>query len=121
MHAVDHGRAGRGRPADDPGIRHAGSTESHAVAMTGDRSGADNSIGGKGQFKSFRHHLSMPWSPAGAPVLVVGDAMLDIYVFGLVERISPEAPVPVMRPRETRETAGGAANVAANIVGLGGS
>ena len=54
-------------------------------------------------------------------VLVVGDAMLDICVFGSVERISPEAPVPIMRQQESRESAGGAANVAANVVGMGGA
>lgn len=76
---------------------------------------------GKSQLVSFRHHLSKPWSPEGAPVLIVGDSMLDNYVFGTVERISPEAPVPVIRQHETKETAGGAANVAMNVVGLGGS
>ncbi|SMC23561.1 rfaE bifunctional protein, domain I [Andreprevotia lacus DSM 23236] len=57
---------------------------------------------------------------AGARVLVVGDVMLDRYWFGDVERISPEAPVPVARIRKTDERAGGAANVARNIAALGG-
>jgi D-beta-D-heptose 7-phosphate kinase/D-beta-D-heptose 1-phosphate adenosyltransferase len=70
---------------------------------------------------SFREHLTGRWSPNRARVLVVGDAMLDIYVEGAVDRISPEAPVPVMRRERVRETPGGAANVAANIVGLGGT
>ncbi len=52
-------------------------------------------------------------------VLVVGDAMLDRYWFGDVERISPEAPVPVVRVRFTEERLGGAANVARNIVSVG--
>jgi len=52
-------------------------------------------------------------------VLVVGDAMLDRYWFGDVERISPEAPVPVVRVRATEERLGGAANVARNIVSVG--
>ncbi|XZG69212.1 D-glycero-beta-D-manno-heptose-7-phosphate kinase [Chitinibacteraceae bacterium HSL-7] len=56
----------------------------------------------------------------GARVLVVGDVMLDRYWFGDVERISPEAPVPVTRVRRTEERAGGAANVARNIAALGG-
>jgi D-beta-D-heptose 7-phosphate kinase/D-beta-D-heptose 1-phosphate adenosyltransferase len=85
------------------------------------RSGHHAGEGGKGQPISFRHHLTHPWSPAGAPVLVVGDSMLDVYVLGAVERISPEAPVPVIRQQAIRETAGGAANVAVNIVGLGGN
>ncbi|WP_157314771.1 D-glycero-beta-D-manno-heptose-7-phosphate kinase [Chitinibacter sp. GC72] len=55
-----------------------------------------------------------------ARVLVVGDVMLDRYWFGDVERISPEAPVPVAKINKTDERAGGAANVARNIVSLGG-
>jgi len=51
--------------------------------------------------------------------LVVGDAMLDRYVSGLVDRISPEAPVPVVRVTEERLAIGGAANVAAGIRALG--
>ena len=56
----------------------------------------------------------------GAGVLVVGDVMLDRYWWGDVSRISPEAPVPVVRMRSSSVAAGGAANVAANIAGLGG-
>ena len=78
-------------------------------------------VGGAARPVSFREHLTGRWSPDGARVLVVGDAMLDIYVEGAVDRISPEAPVPVMRRQRVRETPGGAANVAANIVGLGGT
>ncbi|HEV7912716.1 MAG TPA: PfkB family carbohydrate kinase, partial [Albitalea sp.] len=52
---------------------------------------------------------------AGARVLVVGDAMLDRYWFGAVERISPEAPVPVVRVNREEERLGGAANVALNV------
>lgn len=52
-------------------------------------------------------------------VLVVGDCMLDRYWEGRVERISPEAPVPVLRMGREWERAGGAANVAVNIVSLG--
>lgn len=52
-------------------------------------------------------------------VLVVGDVMLDRYWWGSVERISPEAPVPVVKVNKTSLVAGGAANVAANIAGLG--
>jgi D-beta-D-heptose 7-phosphate kinase/D-beta-D-heptose 1-phosphate adenosyltransferase len=54
-----------------------------------------------------------------APVLVVGDVMLDQYVWGDVERISPEAPVPVVRAALRDEKPGGAANVAMNLAGLG--
>lgn len=52
-------------------------------------------------------------------VLVIGDAMLDVYLQGDVERISPEAPVPVVRVREQRAALGGAANVAQNVVAAG--
>lgn len=52
-------------------------------------------------------------------VVVVGDAMLDRYVEGAVHRISPEAPIPVLRVAQDRSVAGGAANAAMNIAGLG--
>ena len=52
-------------------------------------------------------------------VLVVGDAMLDRYWFGDVERISPEAPVPIVQIRREEYRLGGAANVARNIASLG--
>lgn len=57
---------------------------------------------------------------AKARVLVVGDTMLDRYWYGSVDRISPEAPVPVVRVTHTEERIGAAANVAYNIVSLGG-
>jgi rfaE bifunctional protein kinase chain/domain len=54
-----------------------------------------------------------------ARVLVVGDVMLDRYWFGEVSRISPEAPVPVVKVGRTEERLGGAANVARNIAAVG--
>ena len=54
-----------------------------------------------------------------AKLLVVGDVMLDRYWFGDVERISPEAPVPVLKVSGVDERPGGAANVARNIAALG--
>lgn len=54
-------------------------------------------------------------------VVVVGDVMLDVFVFGEVSRISPEAPVPVVRVSRETERLGGAANVALNVKSLGGS
>jgi D-glycero-beta-D-manno-heptose-7-phosphate kinase len=54
-----------------------------------------------------------------ARVLIVGDAMLDRYLFGEVERISPEAPVPVVRVTREEHRLGGAANVALNVKALG--
>ncbi|MBI0325981.1 D-glycero-beta-D-manno-heptose-7-phosphate kinase [Burkholderia plantarii] len=56
---------------------------------------------------------------AASRVLVVGDVMLDRYWFGNVNRISPEAPVPVVHVQRQEERLGGAANVARNIVTLG--
>ena len=60
-------------------------------------------------------------SPARAKtkIAIVGDAMLDIYLRGDVDRISPEAPVPVVRVRERKLALGGAANVAQNVAALG--
>jgi len=52
-------------------------------------------------------------------VAVIGDAMLDVYLRGDVDRISPEAPVPVVRVRERRHALGGAANVAQNVLAIG--
>ena len=52
-------------------------------------------------------------------VAIVGDAMLDVYLRGDVDRISPEAPVPVLRVRERKFALGGAANVAQNVAALG--
>lgn len=57
---------------------------------------------------------------AGRRILVVGDLMLDHFVIGRVDRISPEAPVPVVRFERQEYRPGGAANVAANITALGG-
>ena len=65
------------------------------------------------RFSSFRTAIGR------ARVLVVGDVMLDRYWFGDVERISPEAPVPVVRIARTEERPGGAANVARNAAALG--
>src|SRR3954451_513650 len=55
-----------------------------------------------------------------ARVLVVGDIILDRYISGAVHRLSPEAPIPVLRPASNHCTLGGAANVALNIATLGG-
>ncbi|MBV8209323.1 MAG: D-glycero-beta-D-manno-heptose-7-phosphate kinase [Burkholderiaceae bacterium] len=74
--------------------------------------------------------MSPPDSSSGVPtvdhaalrrvrLLVVGDVMLDRYWFGDVERISPEAPVPVVRISAAEERLGGAANVARNVTALG--
>lgn len=62
---------------------------------------------------------SLLQASAGKRVAVVGDAMLDVYLRGDVERISPEAPVPVVRVRERRYALGGAGNVAQNVRAVG--
>src|SRR6266498_3221288 len=67
----------------------------------------------EGSFSSFRERV------LATRVLVVGDVMLDRYWFGDVERISPEAPVPVVRISRSEERPGGAANVARNVAALG--
>lgn len=64
--------------------------------------------------------MMMQYSPQfnNAKVLVLGDVMLDRYWFGTTNRISPEAPVPVVKVQEREDRAGGAANVAMNIASL---
>ena len=52
-------------------------------------------------------------------VLIYGDVMLDRYFYGTVQRISPEAPVPIVNVNETKSAVGGAGNVAVNLAGLG--
>jgi D-beta-D-heptose 7-phosphate kinase/D-beta-D-heptose 1-phosphate adenosyltransferase len=63
------------------------------------------------------------WIPklAGKRVLVIGDVMADHYIWGKVERISPEAPIPVVHVSREEVKPGGAANVACNIAALGGT
>jgi D-beta-D-heptose 7-phosphate kinase/D-beta-D-heptose 1-phosphate adenosyltransferase len=56
-----------------------------------------------------------------APIVVIGEAMLDIFISGDVDRISPEAPVPVLRHRRNKLAVGGAGNVASNIAHLDGA
>ncbi|MFT5534458.1 MAG: rfaE bifunctional protein kinase chain/domain [Burkholderiaceae bacterium] len=63
--------------------------------------------------------MTAPNAFAGSRILVVGDIMLDRYWFGEVSRISPEAPVPIVRVERREERLGGAANVARNAAMLG--
>ena len=65
--------------------------------------------------------MTIDFSPSTqrGPVLIIGDCMLDRYIFGSVHRISPEAPVPVVKVTERRDTLGGAGNVANNCAHLG--
>ncbi len=64
-------------------------------------------------------HASVRGGFAGVRMLVVGDLMLDRYLVGEVARISPEAPVPVVRLGRETASVGGAGNVALNLAGLG--
>jgi bifunctional ADP-heptose synthase (sugar kinase/adenylyltransferase) len=52
-------------------------------------------------------------------ILVIGDAMLDQYYFGSIDRISPEAPVPIFSVKDIENKLGGAANVVNNIINFG--
>jgi D-beta-D-heptose 7-phosphate kinase/D-beta-D-heptose 1-phosphate adenosyltransferase len=72
-----------------------------------------------GQLRQVVREIEHNW--AEKRLLVVGDVMLDKYIFGEVGRISPEAPVPVVRATHETEQPGGAANVAMNIARLGAS
>jgi D-beta-D-heptose 7-phosphate kinase/D-beta-D-heptose 1-phosphate adenosyltransferase len=63
--------------------------------------------------------LSLLETASSKRIAVVGDAMLDVYLRGEVERISPEAPVPVVRVLDRRHALGGAANVAQNVRAVG--
>ncbi|MBM3373339.1 MAG: D-glycero-beta-D-manno-heptose-7-phosphate kinase [Betaproteobacteria bacterium] len=65
------------------------------------------------------HTYKLPSAVRRARVLVVGDVMLDRYWFGEVSRISPEAPVPIVKVDRIEERPGGAANVARNVSALG--
>jgi len=56
-----------------------------------------------------------------ARILVIGDLILDKYIYGDVERINPEAPVPILHVKREESILGGSGNVAANIISLGGS
>ena len=67
----------------------------------------------------FEARMLISDSFANTKILIVGDVMLDRYLWGDVARISPEAPVPIVRLRSETQAPGGAANVAANIEGLG--
>lgn len=69
----------------------------------------------------MKHNLPLPFpdSVRRCKLLVVGDVMLDRYWYGTVVRISPEAPVPVVRVEEVEDRLGGAANVALNLQTLG--
>jgi rfaE bifunctional protein kinase chain/domain len=62
--------------------------------------------------------VSLLGAAAGHRIAIVGDAMLDVYLRGDVDRISPEAPVPVVRVKDRRMALGGAANVAQNVAAL---
>lgn len=87
--------------------------------MTDPPTGKDNPIGNERPRLAdadLAHHLPRF---TGRTILVLGDVMLDRYVIGEVRRISPEAPIPILRARERRSVLGGAGNVAINVASLG--
>ena len=67
----------------------------------------------KTKFKAF---LKSDYRPR---IMVIGDLILDEYIWGSVSRISPEAPVPILETKSENLTLGGAANVANNLVAIG--
>lgn len=67
------------------------------------------------------HLIDIVGSLSGGRIGVVGDVMLDCFVYGTIERISPEAPIPVMKLDHSKDMLGGAGNVAANVAALGAS
>ena len=64
----------------------------------------------------FKHFFDNKKRPS---VIVVGDLILDEYIWGSVSRVSPEAPVPILESKSENMALGGAANVANNLVALG--
>jgi len=68
---------------------------------------------------SIRHVTASIPDLISAQILIIGDVMLDQYWSGLTERISPEAPIPIVKIKNTTFRAGGAANVALNVAALG--
>ncbi len=64
--------------------------------------------------------LEITQSWKGKRIAVIGDIMIDEYIIGKIERISPEAPVPILEIEEEKYVLGGAGNVANNIKSLGG-
>ena len=75
----------------------------------------------EGQSPDMDKMISLAKQLAKGKVLIIGDAMLDEYLIGDAERISPEAPIPIVKVEESRLMVGGAGNVARNISALGGS
>ena len=69
--------------------------------------------------QTYKDIINKKFNSKGKWVLVIGDVMLDRYIFGEVTRLSPEAPVPIVEKEREFSRMGGAANVAANLVGLG--
>ncbi|MEE8586137.1 MAG: PfkB family carbohydrate kinase, partial [Acidobacteriota bacterium] len=69
----------------------------------------------------MNHNQAAAWVERlrGARILVVGDVMLDRFVHGSIDRISPEAPVPILRSESTSLALGGAGNVVRNLSALG--
>src|SRR5436189_4167548 len=74
---------------------------------------------GKTKIKNFSSLEDIFKAFGKLKVLIIGDVMIDSYLWGKVERISPEAPVPIVSVEKRDKRLGGAANVALNIQSLG--
>ena len=109
--AIIHGSGGNG--LETSSYRTAGIIEMPLRRSAGTRTKKNS----KGQAVHLVRHLR---SFSKVRILVIGDVMLDHYIWGRVERISPEAPVPVVAVTNESMHLGGAANVARNIFSLGG-
>src|SRR5262249_30706570 len=103
--SADPGSGKEGRPHPGDAYHHRPDALRRAGAGAGARMSTDHAL---------VERLSK------ARVLVLGDVMLDRYVYGVVDRMSPEAPVPVLRQESQRAMAGGAGNVARNVAAFGG-
>ena len=97
--------------AGEPGPRIAAAVTLSTGLVASPRGGARNTPWSKAM-------TGMPSAAARVRILVVGDVMLDQFIWGSVSRISPEAPVPVLDFSRESFMPGGAANVARNLVSL---
>jgi hypothetical protein len=90
-------------------------TVGHIICGALERRAIDNGFVTQSGLEALLNHLERrPFT-----VLVLGDAMCDNYIFGKINRISPEAPVPIFESTEQFRRLGGAGNVAANLRALG--
>jgi hypothetical protein len=128
---ADGGRAGRRRAGDRHRVERVPRPDFPAIkallktpAIFDGRNLYDPAVRRARRHRVLRHRQAVKMLTSarhlqGTRILVVGDVMLDRYWFGEVSRISPEAPVPVVKVERSEERPGGAANVARNCAALG--